>query len=179
MCWVAGLKQAIFRNAEPELMAMENEGNWGGNFSYRGLTVPSDCKGELKYCIYFQQLCFKPAQCGLRWLKGFICCWHCTLWHCHCQKVKNPICEDFHWACVGMFIYTDEKLIRGRVVQKRFLVSDLLFLYMCRASTQSSGGKNLSTRLLYVCCSILLFSIQFLFNSIFTYTHVIICTCNL
>lgn len=68
---------------------------------------------------------------------------HCDI--AHCQKVKNPICEDFHWACVGMFIYTDEKLISGRVVQKRFLVSDLLFLYMCRASTQSSGGKNLST----------------------------------
>ena len=71
-------------------MAMEKEGNWGGNFSYRGLTVPSDCKGGLKYCIYFQQLCFKPAQCGLRWLKGFICCWHCTLWHCTLSESEKP-----------------------------------------------------------------------------------------
>lgn len=131
MCWVAGLKQAIFRNAEPELMAMENEGNWGGNFSYRGLTVPSDCKGELKYCIYFQQLCFKPAQCGLRWLKGFICCWHCTLWHCTLSESEKP---DMWGLSLGMcghvYLYWWETYKRTCSSKKVFGVWPVISLHV-------------------------------------------------
>ncbi len=91
------INRAIFRNMKPQPMAMEKEGNWGDNFSYHRLTVQSDCKGELRYCIYFQQLCFSQHSVGCAGLRvssvvGIACCDIA-----HCQKVKNLICRDFHW----------------------------------------------------------------------------------
>lgn len=106
--WVTWLKQvgrAFFRDMKPQPMAMEKEANWSDNSRYHRLSVQYDCKGELRYCIYFQQLCFSLHSVGCVGLRVSMVV---GIAHCdsaHCQKVKNLICGDIPWLCGSVYLY--------------------------------------------------------------------------
>lgn len=79
-------------------MAMEKEGNWGGNFSFHRLILTAPASLNTVFRL-LSAVVFLPTQCGLCWLKGFVCCWHYTLWRCTLSDPK--MCLD--WLHVGSF----------------------------------------------------------------------------
>lgn len=102
-----------------------------------GCTVQFNCKGELRYCIYSQQLRFSQHSVGCVGLRVTM---RVGITHCdtaHWRKVKNLICVDFLWLCGGCSI----TVITNAVA--RLLVSDLQFLKTCRAFTCYSSREKL------------------------------------